>query len=293
MSTFKSYNPIVHAATAMVLILGVASASASPTYLLLEGNVYTSLRADGTFLTSLSQQCVSPPYRCDRDASVGQHISIRAVWDDATMFGGDADTSASSGVYGNTGYFLPQHYEYGAVSNGLAHYDLSDGGQITVNNTIAPNYTKEQIGGSSGIFSLGSYSGRSSTDAWEIALNTKKEMGSESVSLSMKASTTDQNNARVYDAFNIYLLSSGESLLDSQLFGFNWDSSKDGSASGEYVHDYARIVAVTSIMGVNWTRAVLSHNAADVQAIPLPASLWMMTSGVALLATIRKARKYC
>jgi hypothetical protein len=292
----KNLKPALYCLAGLALATSSIHANATPVYLLLEGTITGSLE---------TQSCY--PNCTWTDRNVGKTVKIQAVWDDKKIFGNDVNTDPNKGHYGSSGsigttfevtnWMNPMNgqripssepqppgwqpdgsAEYGAhyyplspdhsweTDTSWQQYSITTDGQTFVNKLTG----FLRIGCNGASCETGPDAG------WKFDLATENNSGQGDLAT---FSYTSVNNGGYY-AFNLNLKDISQSALDQQLFGFNWDSSKGGSATGliDSVYSMGGGQGGTLTNNIAWSRAVLTYNSADLAAVPIPAAAWMFGS---------------
>ena len=257
----------IAAALGVSALTFVVNASAAPVYLLLEGYVSASLNAGNHWYESVPSAC-APDHYCTFDRSKGQLVSIRAVWDDV-VFGGDANAAANQGSYGSAGFYFPNTQE--------ANIEQADGQSLLWVSLQEPKYTYS-IGAATTTHRLFS-TGQSgfSIMPWSVSLNT--EQGATGATISLRVASPYSGYGYGNTTFTL-ALAAPDAGLDAALFGFKWDASMGGDASGKALNNYSHIASSTDLQEIIWSRAVLSYDPNDLAPVPLPAAALLFGSGL-------------
>jgi hypothetical protein len=282
---------------AMAALLCSLNVSAAPVYLLLEGTITHNIEDTGC-----APNCVSSPY-------TGKTIKIEATWDDRKIFGSNASAVAGTGHFQSTGYVgeawqsfwvNPDTWEriphseprpagwididlpvYGTSYYPLAGPSLWDAASswqytITIDGVVRDLVSMDRR-----------TSGQDGDPSWLVDLQTQRTASGDSVSLAF--STSGEREKR--DEFNFALTAANLGVLDAQLFGFNWNSSQGGTGTGGTSSHWGRAITGSSTNEISFTRAILTYDADDLAAVPLPASAWMFGSAALGLVGTHAAKR--
>ncbi len=285
MQTLKS---VLTKSSYLALTLGLTSvAHAAPTYLLLEGTVTASSSYSG----------LGPPVFNSR---VGDTVKIQATWDGDLMFGSDGNASTSAGSYGSQASIQvvtiqePWGFSYGTAivgqhADGTHFSDPISDYPITI-----PSYSVSRNSGQSSSVYLDSYNMQypqeTSGGGWNISLKTENIGNSAHIVLNITGDTSDINatssNGLTLD------LSGPNSILNANLESFVWTSLLGGNASGTLGEStyYSGEENWQSSDSIQWNRAILTNNQADLNPVPLPGASWLLSSAIVGLVAARKRR---
>lgn len=285
MQTFKS---VLTKSSCLALTLGLTSvANASPIYVLLEGTITASSSYSG----------LGPPVFNSR---VGDTIKIQAAWDSDLMFGSDGDSSANAGSFGSKASIQvvtiqePWGFSYGTAIIGQHADGTHFSNPISVYPIAIPSYSVSRNGGQSGSVYLDSYDMQypqeTSGGGWNISLKTENLTNGSHVVLSVVGDTSD-TYASSDNNFSLDLTSSS-SIINADLETFLWNSLQGGTASGILGDSfyYSGEEQGHNTDTIQWSRAVLSFNQADLNPVPVPGAGWLLSSAIVGLVAAKKRR---
>jgi hypothetical protein len=275
MSIARHFKPSLFVLAGLAAAASPPQATAAPVYLLLEGTITSNT------------ETVSCVFCEPTSPHTGKAIKIEAIWDDAKIFGGNASTVPGQGHFGSNGW--GGQMDIWGSDNDINYFPLA--GAYAVDTWLTWQYYTMTIG-TAAPSQITLLANNGNHGQWKIDLATEDNGASgDRVSLSFKGQPGEWPHFSNNYSFSFDLQDASQTALDSQLFGFNWNTSKGGTATGTTKASGSHGPEVrTSTNEITWSRAVLTYNPADLAAVPVPASAWLFGSAVLSLLGGRRLR---
>lgn len=275
MDIARHFKPSLFVLAGLAATISPLQATAAPVYLLLEGIITSNTRT------------VSCPFCEPTSPDTGKTIKIAATWDDAKIFGSNASAVSGQGHFGGTGW--GGQMDMMGSENDINYFPLV--GAYAVDRGVTWQYYTITVGNSAPS-EVTLLANNGINGQWKIDLATENDGASgDQVSLSFKGRPAAWPHFSNDISFSFDLQDASQTALDSQLFGFNWNSSKGGTATGTTKSSGSHGPEVrTDTNEIAWSRAILTYNPADLVAVPVPASAWLFGSAMLSLLGGRRLR---